>query len=338
MLLKKMAAAAACLLLSAAVLTGCGTSEAQILWIGAGGQGGTYYNYATELSSYINKAHKELAPEARTTAGSAANLRLIGKNFLDMAIVQGDILESAVEGRGIYEEPQDLTGISAAAALYTEAVQIVVRSDAGISSVSDLKGKEVSVGEEESGVRQNATQILEANGLTTSDINIHYMSFADSADAMRSGSLDAFFVTAGAPTEAIEELAEDMSITLLSLDQTTMDILEGLYTSYVTVTIPAGTYTGQTEEVMTLGVKAVLVVSNAISDEVVKDVISTIFDKQSELHKLTPNESELTADFASSNIAIGFHSGAVSYYADKGISVAETDGELPTIQSGTQDD
>ena len=93
--------------------------------------------------------------QIKTTAGSVANLRLMKKDFLDLSIVQSDIL-----ARDSQEDAENVS-YSAVAGLYTEALQIVVRQDSGIREVEDLKGRTVSLGEEESGVRKNAEERLE---------------------------------------------------------------------------------------------------------------------------------------------------------------------------------
>ena len=121
-------------------------------------------------------------------------------------------------GEGSFEG-RILSGYSAVGTLYTEACQIVVTRESGITSIRDLAGKRVSVGAENSGVTRNAEQILQANGLTLDKLKVSRLSFADSAAAMERGDLDAFFCTAGAPTNAVAELAEKTDIRLISPDQ-----------------------------------------------------------------------------------------------------------------------
>ena len=127
--------------------------------IGTGGEKGTYYAY---MSDFAKIMQREYTITPRTTAGSAASVRLLQKGFVDGAVVQDDILEQAYNGLGVFASEKTAGNLtfSAVASLYTESLQIIVRADSDIHSVKDLKGKRVSIGESESGVIVEAEQIL----------------------------------------------------------------------------------------------------------------------------------------------------------------------------------
>ena len=306
--------AAAGVLMSAA-LCGCGSSEKAELKFAAGSSAGTYYAYGTQLAELVSS---DMKLNVRETAGSAANLRLLEEGFVDVAVAQSDIIDYNVSSHSNY---------SAVASLYTEAVQIVVRGDYDINSVEDLEMVSISVGEEDSGTVTNAEQILNVYGMSFDDVVIHYMSFSESADAMRTGTIMGFFVTAGAPTAAIAELAEDMDIKILSIDQEHMDIIQKMYGGYVSCRIPAGTYKGQNEEVSTLGVKAVLLAGNSVSEETIKTLTEDLFKNAEKLGSYTVTDGAMTVQSAAEGISIPFHKGAASYFESQGVSVSVSDAE-----------
>lgn len=297
-------------------LSGCGKTEGGLRF-GTGGTGGLYYAYGNALAPFITEA-TGLEVEIRTTTGSEANLRLLQNDMVDLAIVQSDVLKYAAEGEGS-SSGEELSGYSAVAGLYTEACQIVVTEASGITSVADLAGKRVSIGEEESGVTRNAEQILMANGLTTDRLTVSRLSFADSADAMERGEIDAFFCTAGAPTNAVAELAGRMDIRLIPIDQGPVDQLTSLYSCYAPCVIPAGTYRGQDEDVETLGVRAVLVARDGLDAEVVKRITGALFEHSS----ILPDTADAASDpeGAVGSVPVPFHPGAADYYKEQGISV-----------------
>lgn len=303
------------------MLTACGNSKEYSL--GTGNLGGNYYSYGNALAGILKTEDSDLVIDVKTTAGSAANLRLLQKGFLDMAIVQSDTLYDAYTGNGVFDG-EACSGVRAVAGLYTEECQIVVRNDSDIWTVEDLYGKSVSVGEEESGVMQNAEQILLANGITFSRMDTKYLSFSDSAAALKNGEIDAFFCTAGAPTTSVQELSKEVDIRILSIDERTCQQLINEYPSYSQCIIPAGTYEGQEDDINTLGVKAVLVVSNKVSDDFVTFVVENIFSHSAELQYAT-SAQEIDINFATSAIPVPFHNGASSYYEQKGFSVNTSD-------------
>lgn len=123
--------------------------------------------------------------EVKTTAGSAANLRLLSDGYIQMAVAQTDLTNDAYERTGIFENEKQHGGYSAVAALYTEACQIVVKADSSINTVEDLQDKRVSVGEEESGTEQNAKQILAAYGLNDSLVDEVNLDYSNAAEELR---------------------------------------------------------------------------------------------------------------------------------------------------------
>ena len=304
-----------------ALLIGCGgeKSAGNAIRFGTGGTGGMYYAYGTELAKMIDAEGKGHVLDVKMTAGSAANLRLLREKFLDIAIVQSDTLSNAINGRGVFAAAGPGVGYAAVAGLYTEACQIVVTKNSGINNVSDLVGKRVSVGERESGVLQNAEQILMAHGLTFEMIETVYMSFTDAATAMEKGQIDALFITAGAPTAAIADLADKKEIKILSIEPDVQNNMMKLYKGYTRCTIPADTYKGQSEDVQTIGVKAVLVASTDLKDDTVTFLTEFIF-KNAE--KLPHNTSDkLTVDYAIQDIPASFHAGAAKFYDMQNVKV-----------------
>ena len=313
-----------CLLLAAAIMAltaGCGDKSADLRF-GTGGTGGTYYAYGTAVSELLG--NETTVFDVKATAGSMANLRLLSEDYLQLAIAQSDLTDNAWHGTGLFEG-QARTGYSAVASLYTEPCQIIASAASGIQSVADLEGKRVSVGEEESGVIQNAEQILLAYGLSFDTLEVQHLSFADAAAAVADGTLDAFFCTAGAPTTAVANLARQADIVVVPQDADKLQRLTNTYESYTACTIPAGTYAGQTEDVAAVGVRAVLLASDKLSSDQVYQITAGLFDNADALQLSTPADTPLTLDSALEGITIPYHAGAAQFYAENGVSVETED-------------
>ena len=305
-----------CLLL--ACMSGCSGSSNELRF-GTGGTGGVYYAYGNALAPGLEEA-TGWDVSVRETTGSEANLLLLQDGMADLAIVQSDTLQYASVGEGSFEG-KVLSGFSAVGSLYTEACQIIVTKDSGITSIADLAGKRVSIGAENSGVTRNAEHILRANGLTLDKLKVSRYDFAISAMAMADGNLDAFFCTAGAPTNAVADLAEKMDIRLISPDQRTVDQLMGLYNCYAPCTIPAGTYKGQDEDVTTLGVRAVLVAADSLDAALVNQITAALFQNNEKIQEAVTVDAALDPETAIQGVPVPFHFGAAAYYGEHGIQV-----------------
>ena len=318
MKLRRMYAAVLISCLALACLSGCSGNSTELRF-GTGGTGGVYYAYGNALAPSLKEA-TGWDVTVKETTGSEANLLLLQGGLADLAIVQSDTLQYATVGEGSFEG-KILSGFSAVGSLYTEACQIVVTKDSGITSVGDLAGKRVSIGAENSGVTRNAEHILRANGLSLDKLKVSRLDFADSAAAMANGDLDAFFCTAGAPTNAVAELAEKMDVRLISPDQRTIDQLMGLYNCYALCTIPAGTYRGQEEDVTTLGVRAVLVAADTLDAALVNQITAALFQNNEKIQGVVTVDAALDLETAIQGVPVPFHFGAAAYYGEHGVQV-----------------
>jgi len=301
-------------------LVACGSgSSATKMTMGTGGTSGTYYGYGGVLGQYI-KNHAGIEVTVVSTDGSKANIQGIASGDYQLGTVQSDVMAYAWEGTRSFESDGKVDSFRVVAGLYAEAVQLVTM-DPEIKSVADLAGKSVSIGAPGSGVYFNAIDVLTAAGLTESDINAQYQSFADSADALKDGKIDAAFIVAGAPTPAITELCTTNNAYLVPIDGAVADALMASCPFYTTYSIPAGTYNGQTEDVTTVTVKATLIVSSSAKEDDVYKLTKAIFDNIDAITKENGKGAELSIENATSGMTAPFHAGAAKYFAEKGVTV-----------------
>lgn len=310
---KRLAIAISFLLAFMLFLSACGGSTIRMA---TGGNTGTYYAYGTAIGQVLGEK-TDLSFNIQSTGASKANIQLIAAGEVDLAIVQNDVMDYAYKGTDLFtgEQTQDF---SAMAALYAEVCQIVADPSAGITSIEDLKGKNVSVGDAGSGVEFNAKQILEAYGITFDDINKQNLSFSASADALKDKKIDAFFCTAGAPTSAITDLATSNAITILNVDDEHAQALIADYPFYAQYPIPAGTYNGVDEEVKTLAVKATFIVSNKLSEDTVYQMTKALFENKDAITTAHAKGAELDPAYAVESISVPFHPGAEKYFKEIG--------------------
>ena len=318
--MKKLIALLLCLVLVFA-LCACGSSSSSgpvSIKMATGGTSGTYYGFSGIIAQVLNeKLADDLNITVESTGASKANIQLVETGANQLAIVQNDIMYYANTGTVIFDAA--VTNFSAVMSCYPEDVQIIANSS--INSVADLAGKTVSVGASDSGVRYNAEQILAAYGLTFDDCKVVYESFADSADSLKNGTIDAAFLVAGPPTTAVTELATTYTFNLIELDDEHIAILQDTYGFYTEDTIPAGTYSCVDHDVKTVAVMATIIAANDLPEETVYAFLQGMFDYKDDITAGHVKGALINIDTAVSGIAIPFHPGAVSYYADQGITV-----------------
>lgn len=319
--MKKVISILTCLCLL--MTTGC--SRQETIRFGAAGVGGMYYPFANAFTELASKDETGINWKVKSTAGSAANLRLLSDNYIELGIAQADLIEDAYYGKGTFHSGK-YRGYKAVASLYPEACQIVVRKDSDITSLDDLEEKNVSVGEEESGTERNATQILEMCGLPDNLVNTKNLDYTDAADQLAEKKIDAFFCTAGICTTVIEELTKECDIRLLEIPESCRQKLKKAYSFYDDYVIPAGTYSGQTEDIQTISVQSVLLASSTLSEKTVQKLTASLFKHIKDIQYSISINLQLTPQEAVKGITIPFHPGAETYYKLEGV-------ELPEVES-----
>ena len=309
----------ALVLVLALVLSLAACSGTTAMTMGTGGSAGTYYAFGGVLGNQI-KTSSGITVNVVTTDGSKANILGIAAGNYQLGTVQSDVMAYAVAGSRSFETEGKIDSFRVIGGLYAEAVQLVTM-DPEIKSVADLAGKKVSIGAAGSGVYFNAMDVLAAAGLTEKDIVPQYQSFADSADALKDGKIDAAFIVAGPPTPAITELCTTNDAYLVPIDGEIAANLMASCPYYTVHKIPAGTYEGQTEDVETVTVKATLIVNTSASEDAVYKVTKAIFDN---IETITANHAkgaELSIENATAGMTAPFHKGAAKYFAEKGVTV-----------------
>ena len=299
---------------------GAVNAMADNLFLVTGGPMGTYYAVGSALADVLNPLLPESKLVIESSGASRANLEMIEEGDAQFGTVQNDVMYYASTGTSLFDGEDPYTNFSAVAGLYDETIQIITCDDA-IKTVADLAGKKVSVGDAGSGVEFNAREILEAYGLSFDDIEVVNASFGDSANSLREGELDAAFIVAGAPTAAVEELAENASIGLVQLDEEHIAALKDSYNFYTDAVVPAGTYAGVEEDIVTVSVRATLVASNAVSEDLVYDLLKAAFENKDALVEKQAKFEFLNAEDAVKGMSVSFHAGAKKYYEEQGITV-----------------
>lgn len=280
-----------------------------------GGETGTYYGFGSVIAGKVTDL-TSTSVKAIASGGSDANIKAMLQGDAQIGFSQSDVMVYAYNGERTFTDA--ITNFSVVANLYMEQVQIVTLNP-DIKTVADLKGKTVSVGASGSGVYFNAVDVLGAYGLDIEkDITPTYQDFANSTEALKDGQIDAAFVVAGAPTTAVTDLASGRDVYLVSLDQEHIDALIEASPYYSPATISKDVY-GTAEDATTVAIGAVVIARDDVSEA---DVYNFLYGTFEDIPNLSHGKAaELDLEFASSVTSIGYHPGAVAYFADKGITV-----------------
>ncbi|RMD63543.1 MAG: TAXI family TRAP transporter solute-binding subunit [Alphaproteobacteria bacterium] len=305
--------------------------------IGTGSTGGTYFPVGGIIASAISKppGSREceaggscgvpgLIAVAQSTEGSVANILGIADGTLESGFSQADITYWAYKGEGIFKDRGPITGLRTIANLFPESVHIVVRRNAGIHSVADLRGKRVSIDREGSGTRVDALLILKAYGLTLKDIEAVSVASGDAADMLREGTLDAFIMVVGTPGKAVADLAEDSLIDLVPVTGPPAERLMQTYPFFSRDRIRAGTYFN-VAETETVSVGAQWLVSARMPESLIYGITRALWHPNTRrlLDSGHPKGKQITLASALDGLVVPLHPGARRYYLEAGLDIPD---------------
>jgi len=300
--------------------------------IATGSVGGTYFPVGKAIASVISKPPGDVTCEqggkcgvdgliavAKASLGSVANVRAINAGNIESALAQADIVTWAYEGKGPFVKDGKLENLRVIASLYPEAVHLVAAKGSGISRVEDLRGKRVSIDRPGSGTYIDTILILNAFGISQTDIIRHEVDASQASDMILAGELDAYFLIAGSPSLAISDLADRSMIELIPIAGAPADRLKAENSFFVTTTIAAGTYK-DLGEIETLSVRALWITHKDTDRKLVRKILAALWRKENKKAFLKGHVKTklITPQTALEGIAIPIHPGARDYYIKRG--------------------
>jgi len=296
-------------------------SEQQFISIGTGGVTGVYYPTGGAICRLVNKDRKDhgIRCSVESTGGSVYNINTIRAGELEFGVAQSDWQYHAYNGSSRFEEAGPFEGLRAVFSVHPEPVTIVARADAGISNITDLKGKRLNIGNAGSGTRGTWDVIEGALGWERSDLRLAAeLKSAETGQALCDNKIDAYFWLVGHPSALTQETISTCEAVLVNATGPEIEALVADRPYYRTATIPAGMYNNE-EDVNTFGVGATFVSSADVPDEVVYTLVKAVFDNFDDFKKLHPafanlKEEEMIKD----SLSAPLHPGAEKYYKERG--------------------
>jgi len=261
-----------------------------------------------------------LVAVAQSTQGSVDNVRQIEHGVMESGFSQSDVAYWAYHGEELFAEEGPLKSLRAIANLYPETIHLVVRRDAGIETVADIKGKKISLDRPASGTRVDALLVLKAFGLGPEDLEVFSLASGAASDALREGEIDGFFFVAGTPATAVLELTEASLVRLVPITGPEVDKLLAERPFFARQTVRIGAYPG-VPVTETISVGAQWLVSSEVPEETVYQITSALWHPTTRqlLDKGHPKSSQITLERALDSLGVPLHPGAERYYREVGL-------------------
>ncbi|WP_407150370.1 TAXI family TRAP transporter solute-binding subunit [Bradyrhizobium sp. ORS 86] len=302
---------------AASVLSAPVARAEQFINVLTGGTSGVYYPLGVAMAKIYGDKIPNVKAQVQATKASVENLVLLQQGRGEIAFTLGDSLKAAWEGDAEAGFKNKLDKLRTIGAIYPNYIQIVATGESGIKTLADLKGKSLSVGAPKSGTELNSRAILAAAGMSYKDLGkVEYLPFAESVDLMKNRQLNATLQSAGLGVASLKDLSTSTDITVVAVPKETVDKIGP---PFVSVIIPANTYTGQDKDVPSAAVVNYLVTSSAVSDELAYQMTKLVYESLPELGNAHAAGKEIKLETAASGSPVPLHPGAIRYYKEKGL-------------------
>jgi len=301
---------------------GSGTDEIEPTYIrfGTGMATGTWY----VTGAYLGKVLEEKCPllkgvTVQVTAGTLENANLLETEELEIAFINGNILYNAHNGLPPYKE-KSFEKANAIMFGQASAWQWIVLKNSKIERIEDLKGKRVATGAAGSGIVTVARKVLNLYGISPEDIDERFLTYKEGLNALKDGKIDCVFVAAYYPLGIVDATNVSHPIRLLSMEKEKVNEFIQKNPPIYSRVIPANTYKGVDYPVTVLDSGTLICVGSWLPDELVYQILKTIYENLDELGEQHPILKTLNFDWDPNTLheLVGLHPGAIRFYKEIG--------------------
>lgn len=298
--------------------------------MGTATTGGTYYPVGVAISTLIKvklEPSTGISVSAISSAGSGENLKLMDEGQVQFGILQG--LYGAYAWNGTGPVSKSYKNLRSVSMLWQNVEHFVIRSELAktgtISDMTQLYGKTFSIGARNSGTEGSGRFILGHLGVDLDKMDLAYLGYGPSADALQNGNIDGMNIPAGVPAAAVTRAYANLGDDITTLDFTEEQLAQvnsdfELWTPYL---IPAGTYPGQEKDIHTIAQPNILAVRADVSEEDVYQITKTLYANLPFLNNIHPATKAMALEKAIAGLPMPLHPGAARFYMEQGLSIPD---------------
>jgi TRAP transporter TAXI family solute receptor len=303
---------------SAAAQDGGKVIQKTAISLGTATPGGGFPLYGDAFAEVMNETDPTLSIEPRNTKGSNENIPLLEQGKLDIALVAGEPSYEAFMGIG-----RPATPLKILTAMYSSPGMFVVRADSPYKTIRDLVGKPVAFGAKGSGLPILSRYLLDGLGLKQDeDFQSIYLDRAGDGPAMVLDGRAAALWGAGIGWPGFKTMSESPSgARFIAPDADEIARINAKHTFLKPLTIPAGSYPGQSAPISSLGSWSFVLTRENLPDDVAYRLAKSLHSAESPLCKKLPQACETTAanTVAAAPKVELIHPGVLKYFREIGV-------------------
>jgi len=300
----------------ATTFAGASVAETRITYKSAKA-GTSYYQMGVQIAEAMKAgSNGEVIVTIEEGQGSVQNVMEVRARGADYVFTTPPVLVRLAQGgKAMFKDKSDpaFDDIRALFPIPSLTMHFVMSADSGVTDFAGLEGKSILLGKGSFGAREGA-KYLKLFGLE-GKVEIADAELSNAVAALKNGQIDGF-VTAGSwPAPNVVEAAASTGVSVLSLNDEQVAM-----TKRTRLVIPAGTYAGQDEDIVTTSLPVVTYTTTKMDDDTAYLLTKTYWESKGEMASAAAWWGGVDTDLMS-NITGKIHPGAIRYYEEAGVAL-----------------
>jgi TRAP transporter TAXI family solute receptor len=194
-------------------------------------------------------------------------------------------------------------------------MHFVMSQKSGVKTFEDMSGKTILLGKGSFGAKEGA-KYLKKFGLE-GEVKLAEVELSNAVPALKNGQIDGFVTAGSYPAPNVIEASASMGINVISLTDKQIKI-----SKRTKLIIPAGTYSGQKNDITTTSLPVVAYSLTDMDDEVAYNLTKSYWDNKGKLGETAKWWNGVSYNMLS-NITTKIHPGAIKFYKEVGAKLTK---------------
>jgi TRAP transporter TAXI family solute receptor len=253
--------------------------------MGTSEYGGTFYTQGAAFAELFNRSRAEADKcLVQTTAASIHNAEQLDRGELEFGFMASNWIGRAKDATPPFAKKIALRMVAPANA---GPMFFVTLAGAPIQSVADFSGRRIAVGAKGSGMEQHCHTIFGVLGLSFDSFVPVHATFAEGADALIAGKIDAQFQPP-IPNKVMTDLSQRADVRVVPYARGQLERVLAEIPYYRGITMEKDAFRGVVEDIAQLAVINVLVTHESVPEAIVHGMAKVIADNLDSLPQMNP--------------------------------------------------
>lgn len=279
----------------------------------------SYYQMAVEIAEAMKTGSSgDIIVTVEESQGSVQNvMEVIGRTNNYVFTTPPVLIKLARGGKAMFKDKSNprFDEIRALFPIPSLTMHFVMSDQSGVTDFAGMEGKTILIGKGSFGAREGA-KYLKLFGLE-GKVNLAEVELSNAVPALKNGQIDGFVTAGSYPAPNVIEAAASAGAKVISLNDDQVKA-----SKRTRLVIPAGTYAGQTEDIITTSLPVVAFTTTDMDDETAYQLTKTFWENKGSLGAAAKWWNGVSTNMVD-NILTEIHPGAKRYYAEAGVSLAD---------------